>query len=198
MSLWGSRFEVESIECELKLAGEHQIENALTALSALFYFRNKKLLSMSDEDILDGLQNAANPARLELLCKEPPVILDGAHNPNGVEALKKAIEEFLPEAPLTCVMGMLADKDTDTAVSLLNGVFQRVYTVPVDNPRAMDSGTLAEKFRAGGTQAKAFDSAGEAIDRAVEIAEAEGGAVIICGSLYLAGEVRPYLLKKFD
>ena len=197
-SLEGSRFTADGLSCTIKLAGRHQIENALTALSVIFYFRNKKLLSMSDEDILDGLQNAANPARMELMRKEPPVILDGAHNPNGVEALKKAIEEFLPEAPLTCVMGMLADKDTDTAVSLLNGVFQRVYTVPVDNPRAMDSGTLAEKFRAGGTQAKAFDSAGEAIDRAVEIAEAEGGAVIICGSLYLAGEVRPYLLKKFD
>ena len=196
-SLEGSRFTADGLSCTIKLAGRHQIENALTALSVIFYFRNKKLLSMSDEDILDGLQNAANPARMELMRKEPPVILDGAHNPNGVEALKKAIEEFLPEAPLTCVMGMLADKDTDTAVSLLNGVFQRIYTVPVDNPRALDAETLAEKFRAGGTQAKAFDSAAEAIDRAIEIAEAEGGAVIICGSLYLAGEVRPYLLEKF-
>ena len=197
-SLGGSRFLADGLSCSIKLAGRHQIENALTALSALFYFRNKKLLSLSDEAIIDGLQNAVNPARLELLCNEPPVLLDGAHNPNGVEALKKAIEEFLPEVPVTCVMGMLADKDTDTAVSLMDGLPQRVFTVPVNNPRAMGAATLAEKFRAAGTQAKAFDSAESAVDRAVEMAEAESGAVIICGSLYLAGELRPYLLEKFS
>ena len=173
-SLGGSRFLADGLSCSIKLAGRHQIENALTALSALFYFRNKKLLSLSDEAIIDGLQNAVNPARLELLCNEPPVLLDGAHNPNGVEALKKAIEEFLPEVPVTCVMGMLADKDTDTAVSLMDGLPQRVFTVPVNNPRAMGAATLAE------------------------MAEAESGAVIICGSLYLAGELRPYLLEKFS
>ena len=196
-SLEGSRFLADDLNCTIKLAGRHQIENALTALAALFYFRNKKLLSLSDEAIFNGLQNAVNPARLELLCNEPPVLLDGAHNPNGVEALKKALEEFLPEVEVICVMGMLADKDTDTAVSLMDGIAHRVYTVPVNNPRAMDAETLAEKFRAAGTQAKAFDSARAAVDRAIELAEAESGAVIICGSLYLAGEIRPYLLEKF-
>ena len=124
MSLWGSRFEVEGIECELKLAGEHQIENALTALSALFYFRNKKLLSISEDAIVEGLASAKNPARLELLCEEPPVLLDGAHNPNGIAALKKALDEFLTDVPVTCVMGMLADKDVDSSVALLDGMFE--------------------------------------------------------------------------
>ena len=197
MSLWGSRFEVEGIECELKLAGEHQIENALTALSALFYFRNKKLLSISEDAIVEGLTSAKNPARLELLCEEPPVLLDGAHNPNGIGALKKALDEFLTDVPVTCVMGMLADKDVDSSVALLDGMFERVYTVPVDNPRALSAEALAEKFRTAGMSAAPFKSAEAAFDTAFEMACAENGAVLICGSLYLAGEIRPYVLEKF-
>ena len=197
MSLWGSRFEVDGIECELKLAGEHQIENALTALSALFYFRNKKLLSISEDAIVEGLASAKNPARLELLCEEPPVLLDGAHNPNGIAALKKALDEFLTDVPVTCVMGMLADKDVDSSVALLDGMFERVYTVPVDNPRALSAEALAEKFRAAGMSAASFKSAEAAFDTAFEMACAENGAVLICGSLYLAGEIRPYILEKF-
>ena len=197
MSLWGSRFEVEGIECELKLAGEHQIENALTALSALFYFRNKKLLSISEDAIVEGLASAKNPARLELLCEEPPVLLDGAHNPNGIGALKKALDEFLTDVPITCVMGMLADKDVDSSVALLDGMFERVYTVPVDNPRALSAEALAEKFRTAGMSAAPFKSAEAAFDTAFEMACAENGAVLICGSLYLAGEIRPYILEKF-
>ena len=197
MSLWGSRFEVEGIECELKLAGEHQIENALTALSALFYFRNKKLLSISEDAIVEGLTSAKNPARLELLCEEPPVLLDGAHNPNGIGALKMALDEFLTDVPITCVMGMLADKDVDSSVALLDGMFERVYTVPVDNPRALSAEALAEKFRTAGMSAAPFKSAEAAFDTAFEMACAENGAVLICGSLYLAGEIRPYILEKF-
>ena len=197
MSLWGSRFEVEGIECELKLAGEHQIENALTALSALFYFRNKKLLSISEDAIVEGLASAKNPARLELMCEEPPVLLDGAHNPNGIGALKKALDEFLTDVPVTCVMGMLADKDVDSSVALLDGMFERVYTVPVNNPRALSAEALAEKFRTAGMSAAPFKSAEAAFDTAFEMACAENGAVLICGSLYLAGEIRPYILEKF-
>lgn len=196
-TLFGSRFTIDDKEFEIKLAGEHQIENAATALSALFYIRNKKLLTISDEAIQTGLKTAVNPARLELMSREPTVLLDGAHNPNGIAALKNAIERFLPNRKITCVMGMLADKDSDGALALLRGVFERVYTVPVDNPRAMPAEELAEKFRAAGADATAFSSAEKAVDAAVGSAKEENGAVIICGSLYLAGEVRPYLLKKF-
>ena len=143
------------------------------------------------------MKTAVNPARLELISREPIVLLDGAHNPNGIAALKKAIKRFLPGKKITCVMGMLADKDSDGALSLLKGMFERVLTVPVDNPRAMSAEELAEKFRASGTNAVSYTSAKDAIDAVIAFAKNENGAVVICGSLYLAGEVRPYLLQKF-
>ena len=166
MALTGSRFSVGSLDCTLHLAGRHQIENALTALSAVFYFRTHKLLSVR-------------------------------HNPNGIAALRDAVSLFLPDTPITCVLGMLADKDVGSAVGLLRGAFRRVYTVPVCNPRAMAAKDLAEICRAADMDAAPFDSPLAAIEQAVNAAEKEHGAVLICGSLYLAGEVRPALLKKF-
>ena len=195
MDLEGSSFTVGELECHLRLAGRHQIENALTALAAIFYFRSHKLLSVGEDAILNGLEKAQNPARLELLGKDPVVLLDGAHNPNGVCALREAIADFLPDTPLTCVMGMLADKDVDTAVAMLNGLFRRVCTVPVDNPRALSAEALAEKFRAAGMEAVPFASPFAAYESARTAAKAENGAVLICGSLYLAGEIRPLIIK---
>lgn len=189
MSLHGSRFTVGDLECHIRLAGAHQIENALTALAAIFYFRNQKLLSVSDEAILDGLEAAANPARLQLLQEDPVVLLDGAHNPNGIAALKQALQAFLPGVPLHGVMGMLADKDTGGALALLKDVFCSVTTVPIQNPRALTAQALAEQCRACGITAAACQTPQEAVAQAVNAAKADGGAVVICGSLYLAGEI---------
>ena len=194
MTLAGSRFTLEGEEYFLRLAGRHQIENAANALTALFYLRNKGLLSFNTEHVRRGLAAAVNPARLELFGENPPVLLDGAHNPNGIAALERALEDFLPDAPVTCVMGMLADKDVDGAIELLRGLFRRVYTVPVQNPRALDAEALAEKFRRVCGDVTAFPSPKAALEQAIKTAKAENGAVLICGSLYLAGEIRPEIL----
>lgn len=197
MTLAGSRFALDGREYWLSLPGAHQLDNAASALSALFFLRNKKQLRFTDTDVGNGLKNAVNPARLELLSNSPIVLLDGAHNPNGIEALDNAIKRFLSGTKITCVMGMLADKDIDGSIQLLGGMFERVYTVPVNNPRALDEAELAEKFKAVTNDVTAFASTQAAIDQAITVAAKENGAVLICGSLYLAGEIRPYVLEKF-
>ena len=90
---------------------------------------------------------------------EPPVLLDGAHNPNGIAALERAIEDFLPSAPITCVMGMLADKDIDSSIQLLKGLFSARLHRARRQSRALGAEALAEKFRAAYDDANAFDSA---------------------------------------
>lgn len=189
VAIGGSRFTAGNLECHIRLAGRHQIENACTVLAAILYFREQKLLSVSDEAILDGLEAAQNPARLQLLSEHPVVLLDGAHNPNGVAALRQALDEWLPATPLYGVMGMLADKDVASATQLLHGVFRQVFTVPVDNPRTLSAADLAAHFTAMGDAAAACGAVREAIDKATAAAQKDNGAVIICGSLYLAGEV---------
>lgn len=195
-TLEGSDFEYNGRKIHINLAGKHQLENAKTALAAIESARQRGLLNITDDDISDGFSKAENPARFELLSKNPVVILDGAHNPNGIEALKNAVRNFLDGKKITCVMGMLADKDIDSSIKLLDGVFETVYTVPVDNPRAISSMELAQKCKGYFKSVTSFDSAEKAFDGAFEDAEKNGGAVVICGSLYLAGEIRPYILEK--
>lgn len=195
ISLKGSRFVYNNREITLPLAGDHQIENAKTALAAVEAVRKEGLLTISDSSIVEGMRNAVNPARLELLSENPVVLLDGAHNPNGIEALKAAIDRFLPDTPIICVMGMLADKDIDSSIALLDGLFERVFTVPIDNPRALSADDLAKKFENHAKAVQPFESREDAFDAAYALAKGTDSAVLICGSLYLAGEIRPYILK---
>lgn len=92
-------------------------------------------------------------------------------------------------------MGMLADKDIDSSIALLDGVFERVFTVPIDNPRALSADDLAKKFENHAKAVQPFESREDAFDAAYALAKGTDSAVLICGSLYLAGEIRPYILK---
>lgn len=195
-SLRGSRVKYESYEFNIPLAGAHQIENAKTAVAALKYLDKDGSIGVGSGCIARGFEKAVNPARLELLCEDPIVLLDGAHNPNGIGALKEAIKKFLPDKKIICVTGMLADKDIDSSIALLSGVFESVYTVPVDNPRTISADLLAEKYKAVCKNTKPFDSPQSAFDEALFRAKAENCTVLICGSLYLAGELRPYMISQ--
>ncbi len=144
ISLGGSVFDYLGEEMRLRLAGDHQIENAKTALAAIAALTERGKLNISRDNIKEGLKNAVNPARLETLHDDPLVVLDGAHNPNGIEALKKAIDRFLGGRKIVCMMGMLADKDIDSALALLDGVFDAIYTKGVSGkmPNARQRGSI--------------------------------------------------------
>lgn len=191
-TIFGSTLKYNGNLIKLRLAGDHQVENAKTAIAAIEALKSKKLLEISDEAIISGLGSAVNPARFEVLSDKPIVVLDGAHNPNGIESLKNAISRFIPNHKIICVTGMLADKDIDSSIALLNGVFDVVYTVPVNNPRSISAEELAEKYRSVCGDVQSFGNVYEAFDNAVNRARAETFAVVICGSLYLAGEIRPH------
>lgn len=194
-TLRGTVMTWNDTELHLRLAGGHQIENAKTALAALEYLRLNGLLEFTDTDVQNGFFAASNPARLELLGDDPVVLLDGAHNPNGMEALAAAVKRFLPDAPVYCVIGMMADKDIDSALALLKGIPTAVFTAPVNNPRAITPEALAAKITPLCPTVTACSSATEAFDKAYTLAKANHGAALVCGSLYLAGELRPYMLN---
>lgn len=197
-TLSDSSFEYNGTKIDIHLAGAHQIENCKTALAVIEILRENNLISITDEQIAAGLSRAENPARMELLSENPIVILDGAHNPNGINALSGAIKKFLSDKKIICIMGMLADKDIDSSLALLNGCFSSVYTVPIDNPRALSSDALAEKCRKIFDDVTSFDNAKKAFDTAFDKAKSDGSAVVVCGSLYLAGEIRPYIMNKIN
>ena len=93
-------------------------------------------------------------------------------------------------------MGMLADKDSRNSLRLLEGLFDEIYTVPVNNPRAMTSAQLTRECSRYFDSVKTFESAEHAFDIAFNKAKNDDYTILIFGSLYLAGEIRPYILNK--
>lgn len=181
-------------ELIIHLIGEHQIKNTKLAISALEILRNKCSFNISDENLAIGLSKANMPARLELLCKEPVVLIDGAHNPNGMEALGKAITQYLSGKKIICIMGMLKDKDSNSSLEYLDGLIDTVITLEPDNPRKQSSEDLAEKAVKFFDMVYPMDNFTEAIEKALDLA-GDDGVVLVCGSLYLASQLRPLIVR---
>ena len=170
-------------EYDIQLPGEHQIRNAALAIVAA------KIVSKQDPRITEehlhiGAAHTKWPGRLEKIGTAPDVILDGAHNPNGAEALRNALDKYYPEQKRAFVFGMMGDKSMDEVIKILFRSSDTVFTVRADDgPRAAEAADLAERV---GSHALPVDS----VDRAYRLAcEAAGkeGVVCVCGSLYLVG-----------
>lgn len=195
-TLDGTIVKYKGKEFTLHLVGLHQISNLKTALTAIEVLNNEHYFGITPTDIEYGIAKANNPARFEVLSKEPTVILDGAHNPNGMEAFAKSVDEYTT-APRVLIMGMLKDKDITHSLNFINGKFDTVFTLTVDNPRTISNIELAKMCEGKFNNAIPCDTLEEAIDKALALADEINGTVMICGSLYLAGEIRPILMNKF-
>ena len=189
-----TKFIYDGSEIKIRLIGKHQIKNAKLALCALNVLREECGLNISKENIVWGFEKADMPARLELICKEPVVLIDGAHNPNGMEALSEAIRQYIPEKKLVCIMGMLKDKDSNSSLEYLDGLIDAVITLEPDNPRKCTSEDLAEKAVKFFDMVYPMDNFTEAINKALDMA-GDSGAVLVCGSLYLASQLRPLIVR---
>ncbi|MCQ2381092.1 MAG: bifunctional folylpolyglutamate synthase/dihydrofolate synthase [Acidaminococcaceae bacterium] len=173
-------------EYEILLLGEHQIKNATLAIVAA------KLVSKQDDRINEvalhiGVSHTKWAGRLECISKNPDVILDGAHNPNGAEVLCQALEKFYPNKKRTFILGMMADKDVDGVIKTLIRSNDKVYTVKADSStRAATAENLAQRI---GKNAVAMPSIKDAYQAALQDND---GVIIVCGSLYLVGNFKKH------
>ena len=187
----GIYFDNVGTEMFLPLVGEHQLDNLCCALCTITALQMRYDLPITADSIRDGLAEVKHPARFERLKESPAVILDGAHNKNGLEAFARAVRANYPEGDKTLIVGMLADKD-NASLSQLTGLFTRVIAVDVDNPRALPADQLARQIADLSEQIEVIPDPKAAFDKAL----AYGDDIFICGSLYLAGEIRPYVLSR--
>jgi dihydrofolate synthase / folylpolyglutamate synthase len=175
---------------EIGLLGAYQLDNATTAVSAVLEL-NKLGFSISDEALREGLRQARWPGRMELLRTEPPVLLDGAHNPQGAEALADGVLRYLSGQSVCLVTGTMADKDAEPMVVQFSRFADKVITTlpPTYNRQQKDAGDLAELFRRRGIEATACEDWRQALTEGL----GSGLAVVVAGSLYLAGAARTFL-----
>ncbi|MDD6644520.1 MAG: bifunctional folylpolyglutamate synthase/dihydrofolate synthase [Oscillospiraceae bacterium] len=196
-SLEGTTVKYKGRKLNLHLAGLHQIANLKTALKTIEVLIDEYFYPITKDDIEYGIAKAKNPARFELLSKSPKVILDGAHNPNGMEAFSKSVEEYT-SGKRVLVMGMLRDKDISHSIDFIKGKFQTVITLTVDNPRSLTGEELADICRDKFPNVITAESPKDAVEIALDLAKKEDCTIMICGSLYLAGEIRPIILERLS
>lgn len=168
------------------LAGSFNRENALTAIAALKVIRGRALLDIPrKEDLLTGFSDVVWPGRFQ---KVGNVLVDGAHNPPAARALVNAIQE-LPEKKYILVAGFCSDKDVGETLSILAPFVSKAFATKMNNPRALSPDELAFKMHSAGMDAEAVSTLNEAFRLAkVDVSSVEDASIIVCGSLFLAGE----------
>ena len=130
---------------------------------------------------------------MEIFGHDPLILLDGGHNPGCAAALREVLTRYLSGKKLVAVMGMMADKDSRTALSILAPLFSAVRTLQPENPRSLSAEELAEEAAVWCSDSRPCTNHAQALQEAKELA-GKDGTVIVCGSFYLAAEVRPLLL----
>jgi len=176
----------------LELLGPFQLRNAAAVLDTVDALRRRGW-AISEDAVRRGLADARWPGRFEVLEKTPPVIVDGAHNPDGMEALAECLERYFPQGNVTFVMGVMADKDYQAMAAKVVPYARGFVTVTPDSARALAAETLAADIRDRlGLPAAAEPSVEDGVRRALRECGPEG-AVCVFGSLYQTGRVRTLL-----
>jgi dihydrofolate synthase / folylpolyglutamate synthase len=171
-------------DLRVPLLGLHQAVNAALAVAAVDALRSRGW-DISDGALRDGLARTRWPGRLEVIDRNPIVLVDGAHNPAGLERSLAAVRKLAKDRPLVIVFGAMRDKDLPSMLALLRRVNSPVIFSRIDWHRAAPPALLAEQY---GGQSETAESSAEALHRARERVGRDG-IVFVCGSLYLVGEV---------
>lgn len=179
-----------------RMIGRYQLSNAALALSSLSCVM-EALPRLSPAGILRGMEDARWPGRMELLSRSPLVALDGAHNLDGMRKLTQSVRELWPDRDLAVVYATMRDKDYMGCLSSLSALRPVLYatTVPgMDRSLPVDELLSASRGYPWNGVPHAF---GSPLD-AARVAISEHGAVLICGSLYLIGWIRPRLRETLE
>ncbi len=195
INVFGPSFEYRGLK--VPLLGRHQQMNAAVAVAALELARpnnRQNKIHLDRTAVSHGIASTVWPGRLEILSRNPTVILDGAHNPEGAKALAEAVG-LVQRRRLICVLGILGDKAFKEATSLIAPFCDEVIVTRPDTPRALDPEILATEVKRYVGQVEIEPDIGKALDLALAKAHAED-VVLCCGSLYLVGPARTHLRRR--
>ncbi|MBP7087638.1 MAG: bifunctional folylpolyglutamate synthase/dihydrofolate synthase [Methanomassiliicoccales archaeon] len=176
-------------EVRLGMLGRYQCQNA--AVAAEMALELGKSISISRDQIVEGLSKARWPGRLDMVRRSPLTVLDVTHTPDGAKAVASELDIF-PGNPRVMVVGMLRDKDARGAMSHLAPRFDRIICTSSSSSRALRPGEMLEAVLPYNVNCQAVDGVGGAIDLAEGIA-GRNGLLFVSGSLYTIGEAMQHL-----
>ena len=173
----------------IPLLGLYQICNAALVMTILEVLETRGVV-LPSAPVRRGLASVKWQGRFEILSREPLVIFDGGHNPEGVDLAVTSVNHYFGDKKVCILSGVMADKDHPYMVSRMCEVAARAFTVRPDNPRALDADAYAEQFRLGGIPAEGYATVADAVSAAMAVCEREHTPLLCLGSLYMYGDVR--------
>ena len=178
----------------LKMLGSCQPENAALAVQAASVL--SRSYSIEKKHIYDGIEKTRWGGRFELHSGSPDIILDGAHNPDGIRRLRESVNQMFGAVPICYVCGVLADKDYEKEIEILFGRASKVLTVTPPSPRAMKSTDLKAAIKNRFPQLKVIAFEGnDDIEKAMEAATSQENPVVVCGTLTILARVKEWMKR---
>jgi dihydrofolate synthase / folylpolyglutamate synthase len=199
--LRGERFSLKAndfhplAELEITMLGQHQTENASLAVIASYYLNGNTEFSIHEQNIRDGLKQAFWPGRLEVIAENPLVIIDGAHNDEGVTALTNELNSRFQGKQIHIVFTALKDKALNNMIAKLDEIASKISFVTFDYPRATEA---LELFEMSHSKNKTVSADWEASITEELQNLPKDHVLVITGSLYFISLVKPFLLKYFE
>jgi len=188
----GTRFSYTSSgwhfpELFTPLIGRHQFENSITAVRAVEILRDAGA-KVDAGSVMSGLARVSWPGRIQIVGRNPLIILDGAHSPAKAASLRAALEEIFSFKRLILVIGIMSDKDYPAVASILAPLADLVVATEPKMKRALDAEQLAAEFRDRGRETMVEKSTLRAYEMAREAAGPED-LICVTGSIFVVGEV---------
>ena len=179
----------------LPLFGKHQASNAAVALTAVEAFVDRQL---DNELVQEAFSEFSSPGRLQVLKRNPTIVIDAAHNPAGIRATKQGIEESFKFDNLILILAFMADKDIEEILKELTGFAQVVVLTQTKSARAMSTTALEKQVKnisGFAARIEVSDNSDEALMKSIQIANELGNSagIIALGSVVLAGEIASIL-----
>lgn len=182
-------------DVRMRILGVNQFYNAMVAVEAVLTLNSRYQLSISDEHIKTGIYQSQWAGRFEQLSEEPVIIVDGAHNPQGIQSLLNNIETFYPDTKITAVIGVLKDKALAEMIHIIDSVVNRYLVVAPESDRRF---TPEEMEQAIGENSDKTVFVKEDLKSTLEFAieTTPTDEIIVCfGSLYLIAECREVMAQ---
>lgn len=179
-------FEYQKQEYQLNTKALYQRLNAALAIETIHYLNEKKNFDISETMIKEGLFDTSWAGRFEIMRQDPLIIIDGAHNLDGIKALVASLQNY---DKIHIIFSCLKDKEGEKMLAELRRITQDIVLCEFENERADKAERLAQPF-----SLKVVEDYRQAIDEGME----KEGVLVICGSLYFISLVRRYLSKKLE
>ncbi len=177
----------QALTVQIPLLGSHQVQNAAIAAAALWTLREQGL-EITDLGIQQGFADVRWPARFQVVRRDPPVILDSAHNQDSFARLRQALDDYFPGRQVYLVFGASEDKNIPGMFAEMKSKTKELLITRADHPRALDPETIRQLAESARIPSRIITPVSAAWNHALGLSEKDGSITLSAGSMFVTAE----------